>query len=1071
MGKGKQFGYFCCYKSNFDHLTKEVEKLRERRESVQHRVDFAKENGEEIEQSVENWLISVDKIVEEAGKFVEDDEEANNPCFKGLCPNLKNRHQLSKKAAKEVKAIVELQDEGNFDRVSVRGISRDRLVAYTESYNEGHDFIESRESILNDILDALRGPYVSMIGVYGMAGIGKTTLVKEVARLAKEGRIFDEVVFAEVSQTPDLKRIRREIADQLGLNFCEESDSERIMMLCDRLKREKKILVILDDIWTSLDLERTGIPFGDVHRGCKILVTSRRRDVLVSEMHCQNNYCVSVLNKEEAWSLFSKVVGNCVEDPDLQTVAIQVANECGGLPIAILTVARTLRNKPLFVWKKALQELRFSARNFTGLEALLGSTIELIYNNLEGEELKLTFLLCSLMKHPCDAPIMDLLKYGTGLGLFEDIYTMQERRDRVYALVRGLKDNCLLHDDDTADWFSMLGFVRNVAISIASINLMVRNDALIEWPNKDMLKNCIAIFLHDINTGELPEGLEYPHLTSFCMNPKDPFLHIPDNFFADIAIIGNLKNLEILSLCCSDIEQLPREIGELTQLKLLDLSNCSKLKVIPPNVISSLSQLEELYLGNTSVEWEFEGLNLERNNASLQELSILSHLTTLEIHIRDAVILPKGLFSQKLARYKILVGDVWDWPGKSENTRTLKLKLPTNIYLDEIIMNLKEIEELYLDEVPGIENVLYELDRKGLPALKHLRAQNNPFILCIVDSMAQVRCNAFPVLESMFLHNLIHLEKICDGLLTAEFFSKLRIIKVRNCDKLKNIFSFSIVRGLPQLQILKVIKCNNMEEIFSFGGEDDVGYNEVDKIEFGQLRSLILKFLPQLTSFYAQLKSSDELDTPKPLFNERVVFPNLETLELYAINTERIWHNQPVAVSPGIRNLTRLIVHGSEKIKYLFPSSIVRNFVQLQHLEICHCTVLEEIVSKERGEEATATFVFPKVTYLKLCNLSELITFYPGIHTLEWPLLKRLEVYGCNKVKIFTSEFLSFPKNSEEIQRNIPTQQALFLVEKVGSHLEELKLSGKDITMIREGRLPTYLFQNLKILEVVNEKL
>lgn len=160
------------------------------------------------------------------------------------------------------------------------------------------------------------------------------------------------------------------------------------------------------------------------------------------------------------------------------------------------------------------------------------------------------------------------------------------------------------------------------------------------------------------------------------------------------------------------------------------------------------------------------------------------------------------------------------------------------------------------------------------------------------------------------------------------------------------------------------------------------------------------------------------------------MFPNLETLELYAINTERIWHNQPVAVSPGIQNLTRLIVHGSEKIKYLFPSSIVRNFVQLQHLEICHCTVLEEIVSKEIGAEAAVTFVFPKVTYLKLWNLSELITFYPGIHTSEWPSLKKLEVYGCNKVNIFTSEYLSSQETSEEIQLNIPTQQALFLVEK-----------------------------------------
>lgn len=218
---------------------------------------------------------------------------------------------------------------------------------------------------------------------------------------------------------------------------------------------------------------------------------------------------------------------------------------------------------------------------------------------------------------------------------------------------------------------------------------------------------------------------------------------------------------------------------------------------------------------------------------------------------------------------------MWDWPGKSENTRTLKLKLPTNIYLDEILMKLKGIEVLFLDEVPGIENVLYELDRKGFPALKHLYAQNNLFILCIVDSTARVRYNAFPLLELMFLHNLIHLKKICHGLLTTESFCKLRIIKVRNCDKLKNIFSFSIARGLPQLQILKVIKCNNMETIFSFGREDGIGYNEVDKIEFGKLHSLILKFLPRLTSFYSQLKSSNELDTPMPLFNKKVPFPVL----------------------------------------------------------------------------------------------------------------------------------------------------------------------------------------------------
>lgn len=74
-----------------------------------------------------------------------------------------------------------------------------------------------------------------------------------------------------------MKRIRGEIADQLGLSFSEGSECEIAMVLCDRLRKEKKILVILDNIWTSLDLERVGMPLGDE---CKVLLTSIRLSVL-----------------------------------------------------------------------------------------------------------------------------------------------------------------------------------------------------------------------------------------------------------------------------------------------------------------------------------------------------------------------------------------------------------------------------------------------------------------------------------------------------------------------------------------------------------------------------------------------------------------------------------------------------------------------------------------------------------------------------------------------------------------------------------------------------------------------
>lgn len=43
---------------------------------------------------------------------------------------------------------------------------------------------KSREEILNEIWASLKGNHIRMIGIYGMPGVGKTTLVKQVGKLA-----------------------------------------------------------------------------------------------------------------------------------------------------------------------------------------------------------------------------------------------------------------------------------------------------------------------------------------------------------------------------------------------------------------------------------------------------------------------------------------------------------------------------------------------------------------------------------------------------------------------------------------------------------------------------------------------------------------------------------------------------------------------------------------------------------------------------------------------------------------------------------------------------------------------
>ncbi|XP_052293101.1 probable disease resistance protein At4g27220 isoform X9 [Citrus sinensis] len=1116
---GRQLSYVRNYKANLENLKKETEKLTDASDSMQKKVDDARRNGEEINKRVESWLISADKIVAEADTLTGEEENANKKCFKGLCPNLKKRYQLSEKAAIKGKSIAEIKKEAaDFAQISYRTVPEEPWL----SSGKGYEAFESRMSTLKSLQNALLDPDVTITGVYGMGGLGKTTLVKEVARQVKKDKHFDEVVFAEVSDTPDIKKVQGELADQLGMQFDEESDVPgRARKLYARLQKENKILIILDNIWEDLDLEKVGVPSGNDCRGCKVLLTARDRHVL--ESIGSKTLRIDVLNDEEAWTLFKKMTGDCAEKGELKSIATDVAKECGGLPIAIVTLAKALRNKTsVSTWKDALRQLkRPSHRNFEGVLAKTYSAIELSYKYLREEELKKLFLQCSLMGSP-QASTLNLLKYAIGLGIVKGVGTVEEARDKVNTLVDQLRDACLLLDG-TNDCFSMHDVVRDVAISIASRDYHVfsmRNEVdPRQWPDK----KCSRISLYDNNISEIPQGWEWPRLEFFYIFAhKDSPLKIPDNIFIgtpklkvldftrmrllslpssihlltdlrtlcldgceleDIRVIGELKDLEILSLQGSKIEQLPREIGQLTQLKLLDLSNCSKLKVIAPNVLSNLSQLEELYMANCSIEWEHLGPGIERSNASLDELKNLSRLTSLEINILDAGILPSGFFSRKLKRYRIVVGFQWAPFDKYKTRRTLKLKLNSRICLEEW-RGMKNVEYLRLDELPGLTNVLHDLDGEGFAELKHLNVKNNSNFLCIVDPL-QVRCGAFPMLESLVLQNLINLERICHGQLRAESFCNLKTIKVGSCHKLKNLFSFSIAKFLPQLKTIEVTECKIVEEIFVSSNEEAIG-----EIALAQVRSLILRTLPLLASFSAFVKTTStveakhneiilenesQLHTPSSLFNVKLVLPNLEVLEVRDINVAKIWHNQLSAVmSCNVQNLTRLVVEDCCKLRYVFSYSTAKRLGQLQHLVISRCPLLEEIVGKEGGVEADPSFVFPQLTILKLSSLPKLRAFYPGIHTLECPILTRLEVSLCDKLESFSSESYSLHENNEEgqlIEVPVPAQQPLFLVEKVLPNLEELRLSkNKDIAKIWQGPFPDHLLNKLEVLAIENDE-
>ncbi|XP_044500416.1 probable disease resistance protein RF9 isoform X2 [Mangifera indica] len=1041
---GRQFKYLYNYKTNFHNLKKEAGKLEDAREEVKAKVVAAKKNVEKIKQTVEDWQGDVDSTIEETRKLIQ--EKSNSSCF-----NLITYHKNGRKAWKKLNAITELLQE----KEKFAGVSHPTTREHNRLTNIDYEEFESRRSVFNDVLKALDDPAVGIIGVYGMGGIGKTTLVKEVGQQAKNNPKLNEVVFVEVSDKPDTKKIQDELARQLGVKF--EEEAERASKLCARLKNDTNVLVILDNIWEQLDLQALGIPCGKDRGGCKLLLTARDLTVLRS-MDSKNNFLMGVLREEEAWSLFKKMAGDIVDQTNkLGSLPNEVCNECQGLPIVITTIARALRNKQsCSEWRAARRKLRQpSPTEFAGVLGNGYSKIELSYNYLKSHELKKTLLICSLMKN--NTTISYLFKLIMGLDILNGAnLSIEQARDEVASLVGELKYSCLLLDGSTSERFSMHDVVRSVAIIIAYKDHVFteRNDFRREWSNEKQLKKCTMISLADCHmiSGILP--LNCPKLKFFSSRMDNPF-EIPENFFekitnlkvlsffylkvsslpkslgflinvqtlyldfgkfSDVSIIGKLKKLNILSLRCCRIIQLPGEIGNLTQLQFLDLSYCVQLKVIVPNVMSSLLQLEELYVRGCSILWKAD---------VLEELKGLSKLTTLEIEISDDQILQEDFFSKKFERYNISIGNGatefgeslitgdWKlmavesyWLIERADLRMLKLNLNSFICHEELQL-LSNVEFLCVDKLQGIKNDLSELDKKGFSELKYLYVHNNPNIVCIVDSTKCISHKVFPLLESLIVFNLINLEKICYGPPSTEFFYHLKFIEVKGCDKLENILSFSNAsKSLSQLQLIKVEDCKNLAEIFAVESKNRASKNEViDKIEFCQLRFLKLCELPRIASFYSNINSEDvEIDTVIPFFDEKVVFRSLEALELKAINFEKIWDDKLPTTSCCYQNLERLIVDGCQKLKFVFPSSIIENFKQLQHLEINCCEELKEIVAKEETE-GTTTFIFPRVVFLKLRELPELTTFYHDKHNSNWPMLKELEVHNCGKLDIFTSEY------------------------------------------------------------------
>ncbi|KAL9414689.1 hypothetical protein AB3S75_043032 [Citrus x aurantiifolia] len=1005
----KQARYLFCFNSIVKELEDKETNLKEAHDGINEKVEEERQKHRAIvvEKDVEKWLADVVKEMDEVQKLKAKIDEKKS-CLNGWCPNWGCQYWMDKELP---------------------------IPRFFSSF-------KTTELACNQIIEALKKESTKMVGLHGLGGVGKTTLAKFVGNQLRQQKIFDEVGIVNVSQDPDIIKVQSELVKSLGwaLNEKDEKDRADRLRLMFSESKSSRILIIFDDVWKRLDLDKKlGIPVDDRDNCCKILLTTRKKSVCDS-LCCDIQIPLSTLTPEEGLALLQKNAGIGVNDSALNGVSKKVAGECKGLPLAIEAVGSALRGKGFDEWNVALHKLQDAKlHTIEGIDKDdqdVYGCLKFSYDNLNGEDSKLCFLLCSLFPEDCEIDLEDLVRHAMGM-VWCQAESIEEARSLLSGTIKGLKSSSLLLDTGVEGSVKMHDIVRDVALWIGFVEKKFFSKVgiqLAEWDVEEGWEQYRGISLVGNKKGELPSGLVCPnlHILRLENTVYDYQLKVPEQFFegmpalkvvtiiggvlslkslqfltnlqvlqligcdvSDASFLGKLKRLQILYLEDSPIE-IPEELGdELTRLKLLFIDTGS----ISPKAIKKFPQLEE-FCGRIK-NWQVEGTSSEESNATLAELN--SQLDG------SVVCLPKDFTFLKLQRYVISKGKGVD--NKIEDgdeTRSLIIDNDSPEATSLVIFSTlyENLEFLHLNGVIGYHNIVPSIDQRGLNELTFLFVQNSKDLECIMDaSQSPHGKSGNPVMLSRLarlnVRALPKLKWIWKAPAQQVSLQALTKLSLSYCNNLTYIFTLSQARSLMQLRSLEVSGSERLECIV----EAKFDHNE-GKISVGDgntmltlplLRELALRKLPKLTSFCSE--------------NYYSIWPALEELHLVYCPNLTIDITELGANLQCLGEKLRILqVYNCSHLRDMVPALLKHGLKNLEELYILEVGVqvvfqLEAIVADGKENK-----LFPCLKKLYLEDLRELqvLLYHEGPrHFFSLQNLTDLTVRGCTKLRHLLSSSLA----------------------------------------------------------------
>lgn len=436
-----------------------------------------------------------------------------------------------------------------------------------------------------------------------------------------------------------------------------------------------RYFIVIDDIWDIHSWEITKLALLENNCGSRIIVTTRKLEI---GSEAGDVYNLEPLTSDNSKKLFyTRIFGGEGKYPENQTDELpeKILKKCGGIPLAIITMASLLSAKPREQWFEVYSSIGFSHKGNRQAE----NTMRILSFSYYDMPLHLRTCLLYLSVFPEDYVIMkDSLVWKwiaegfvhriQGIGLFElgeryfnELINRNMIQPVEHIMYPSIVYGCRLHDmvfslihslSEEENFVTIMNseYGTSPHSKVRRISQQNRNedhnpDVPIDLThvrsfvacscNISMMASLSSFHVLRVLALELcrsKEGVvEHFLVTHVGTLPHLRYLGLAGTLTRELPEeIGALKFLQTLDLTDTGIIELPLSIGQLTQLVCLRCDyNCTE---IPANgVIGKLTSLEELkiYPGRVAFN-ETEG---ESTRQFVKDLGNLTELRVLDTTI------------------------------------------------------------------------------------------------------------------------------------------------------------------------------------------------------------------------------------------------------------------------------------------------------------------------------------------------------------------------------------------------------------------------------------------------------